>query len=55
MKYLGKDDGEKKANILRQLCQKYDVVKFVDDDKRNLNAAKALGLKNLIVVKANKM
>lgn len=50
--YPGKTDSEKKANILRDLCKKYDRVVFVDDDDKNVKAARGLGLKNLTVVKA---
>ena len=51
-KYPGATDAEKKANILRDLCKKYDKVVFVDDDKKNVKAARDLGLKNLMVVQA---
>jgi FMN phosphatase YigB (HAD superfamily) len=51
-KYPGKTDAEKKANILVKLCKKYDRVVFVDDDKKNVNAARELNIKNLKVIKA---
>ena len=51
-KYPGKTDAEKKANILIKLCKKYDRVVFVDDDKKNVNAARELNIKNLKVIKA---
>jgi hypothetical protein len=51
-KYPGTTDAEKKANILRDLCNKYDKVVFVDDDDKNIKASRGLGLKNLMVVKA---
>lgn len=51
-KYPGKTDAEKKANILIKLCKKYDRVVFVDDDKKNVSAARELNIKNLKVVKA---
>ena len=51
-KYPGKTDAEKKANILIKLCKKYDRVVFVDDDKKNVNAARNLNIKNLKVIKA---
>lgn len=51
-KYPGKTDAEKKANILIKLCKEYDKVVFVDDDKKNISAAKQLDLKNLTVIKA---
>lgn len=52
--YPGKDDAEKKANVLRNLCNQYDTVVFVDDDPKNIAATKQLAneLKNLKVVKA---
>ena len=52
-KYHGATDAEKKANILIGLCKKYDSVVFVDDDRKNLKAARELGLKNLKVVQAH--
>lgn len=51
-KYKGYTDSEKKANVLKSLCKKYDVVVFVDDDMKNIRSAKELGLKNLKVIKA---
>ena len=45
-------DAEKKANVLREMCKKYDYVVFVDDDMKNIRSAKELGLSNLKVVKA---
>lgn len=51
-KYPGKSDAEKKANILRELCNKYDKVVFVDDDHKNIRAAKGLKIDNLKVIKA---
>lgn len=50
--YPGKTDAEKKANILKDLCKKYDKVVFVDDDDKNVKAARGLGLKNLMVIRA---
>ncbi len=55
IKYAGVDDGDKKGRVLSSLAKKYDFVKFVDDDKRNLDASKALKLKNLKIVKAHKL
>lgn len=52
MNYPGKTDSEKKANVLINLCNEYDKVIFVDDDKKNVIAAKQLGLNNLTVIKA---
>lgn len=51
-KYPGKTDADKKANVLRGLCKKYDKVVFVDDDSKNIIAAKELNIKNLKVIKA---
>ena len=51
-KYPGKTDAEKKTNILTKLCKKYDRVVFVDDDKKNVSAARELNIKNLKVIKA---
>lgn len=55
IKYAGIDDGDKKGRVLQQLSKKYDKVKFVDDDMRNIIAAKNLRIKNLKVVKAHKL
>lgn len=51
-KYPGKTDAEKKANILIKLCQTHDKVVFVDDDRKNVNAAINLNIPNLKVIKA---
>ena len=50
--YPGKTDAEKKGNVLKKLCKKYDRVVFVDDDKKNVNAARNLNIDNLKVIKA---
>ena len=50
--YPGKTDAEKKANVLIKLCKEYDKVVFVDDDKKNVSAARNLNIKNLKVIKA---
>lgn len=50
--YQGDSDADKKANILIDLCQKYDRVVFVDDDHKNVSAARNLHIKNLKVIKA---
>lgn len=55
IKYLGVDDGDKKGRVLKLLCSYYNYVIFVDDDQRNIDAAKALGLDNLKVVRAAKL
>jgi len=51
-KYPGKTDAEKKANVLRTLCKQYDKVVFVDDDHKNVSAARNLNIPNLTVIKA---
>lgn len=45
-------DSVKKGNVLKELCTKYDRVIFVDDDKKNVSAAKDLKIPNLKVIKA---
>jgi FMN phosphatase YigB (HAD superfamily) len=50
--YPGKSDAEKKANVLRDLCQKYDKVVFVDDDTKNIQSARGLQIDNLKVIQA---
>lgn len=51
-KYPGSNDADKKAKILTKLCKEYDRVVFVDDDKKNVSAARGLNIKNLKVIKA---
>ena len=51
-KYPGRSDAEKKANVLKYLSKKYDRIVFVDDDKKNVRAARGLEIKNLKVIKA---
>lgn len=50
--YPGNSDAEKKANVLKELCKKYDRVVFVDDDNKNVHAARNLNMDNLKVIKA---
>lgn len=50
--YPGNTDAEKKSNVLKDLCKKYDKVVFVDDDKKNISIARGLNIKNLTVIKA---
>lgn len=45
IKYAGRDDGEKKANVLRKIALKYDKVVFIDDDLRNTSSVKNAGIK----------
>lgn len=47
-------DPEKKAMVIKNICQKYDKVKFIDDDLKNVQAARALNLPNLQVIQASK-
>lgn len=49
---LGNTDAEKKARVLRYLCKEADVVKFVDDDLKNIRNAQSLNLPNLRVITA---
>lgn len=51
-KYPGKSDAEKKANVLRNLCARYDNVVFIDDDHKNIRIAKGLHMHNLKIIKA---
>ena len=51
-KYPGESDSDKKANVLTDLCKKYDKVVFVDDDTKNVRAAKDLNIPNIKVIKA---
>ena len=50
--YEGKTDAEKKSNVLREICSKFDYVVFVDDDNKNVVHAKELNLNNLTVIEA---
>ena len=50
--YAGMPDGAKKAAFLKDKCSKYSIVKFVDDDQKNLAAMRALHLPNLKVIEA---
>lgn len=52
--YPGAGDPEKKAMVIKTICQKYAKVKFVDDDRKNLEAARALNIPNLQVIQASK-
>lgn len=51
-KYPGSTDAERKANVLRNLCARYDNVVFIDDDHKNIHIAKDLHLRNLKIIKA---
>ena len=50
--YPGQSDADKKAHVLKRLCGEYDRVVFVDDDKKNVRAARGLNIHNLKVIKA---
>ena len=50
--YNGRTDAEKKSNVLKEICSKFDYVVFVDDDNKNVAQAKELNLNNLTVIKA---
>lgn len=50
--YKGSNDPEKKAEVLKDICSKYDIVKFVDDDKKNIQRSRELNLPNLQVIQA---
>lgn len=50
--YRGQTDADKKSKVLAKLCKKYDRVVFVDDDIKNVKAARDLHLPNLSVIKA---
>jgi len=45
-------DFERKAAVLQDICFQYDHVLFIDDDARNITAAKKLALSNLHVITA---
>lgn len=50
--YPNMSDAQKKAEVLKKLCGQYDIVKYIDDDMKNINAAKALKIPNLQVITA---
>ena len=50
--YPGESDAIKKGNVLKKLCAEYDKVVFVDDDTKNVQAARGLNMPNLKVIKA---
>ena len=52
--YEGKTNAEKKSNVLREICSKFDYVVFVDDDNKNVAHAKELNLNNLTVIETCK-
>lgn len=50
--YPGETASEKKANVLKDICKKFDKVIFVDDDDKNVAYTRGLKLSNLTVIKA---
>ena len=52
--YKGSSDFEKKANVIKELSKKYDRIMLIDDDIKNLKAAKDLGIKNVYTKLAQK-
>lgn len=50
--YPGMTDYGKKAEIIKKLSKTYDFVKFIDDDKSNLEAVRNLKLKNVTAIQA---
>ena len=53
--YAGKTDFEKKANVVKKLASEYDRIVLLDDDEKNLNAVRLLGLRNVYPKLAHKM
>lgn len=49
---LGNTDPEKKTHILKYVASEYKLVKFVDDDRKNIANARALRIPNLRVITA---
>lgn len=43
---------ERKAMVLKDICKKYNYVKFVDDDIKNLNFVRSMRIPNLQVIDA---
>lgn len=52
--FAGLNTPERKATVLEDLCSQYDNVIFVDDDRKNLKAARQLGLSNLKTITAQR-
>lgn len=50
--YPGTTDFQRKAMIIMKLAKKYDMIKFLDDDSKNLKAVNDMNLRNVLVVKA---
>lgn len=46
-RYKGETSFEKKAEVIRKLATEYDRVVFIDDDMKNLEAVRKMGLKNV--------
>lgn len=52
--FAGLNTPDRKATVLEDLCSQYDNVIFVDDDRKNLKAARQLGLPNLKTITAQR-
>ena len=48
--FEGLNAAQRKGRILEYLCDKYDIVYFVEDSEKNIQAAKALNLPNLKLI-----
>jgi FMN phosphatase YigB (HAD superfamily) len=46
---------EAKAEILKKYCQQYEMVYFLDDDDKNLEAARDMNLPNLVIIDAKEI
>jgi len=53
-RYPGTTDFQRKAIVIKKYAKKYDKVKFLDDDQKNIDAVNNLKLDNVIAVKALK-
>ena len=52
--YKGTSDFEKKQNVIKERSKQFDRIMFVDDDQKNIDAVKGLGLKNVYTKLAHK-
>jgi 2-hydroxy-3-keto-5-methylthiopentenyl-1-phosphate phosphatase len=55
IKYEGATDYERKVNVIRKLATQYDRIVLLDDDLKNINAVKKLGLQNVFAKQAHKV
>lgn len=53
--YVGETSSERKANVVRKLAKEYDRIVLIDDDLKNIEAIRELGLKNVYTKLAHKM